>query len=65
MIRSLHARMLHDLLLERRQKIIEAIISGNADYAGYRQLVGEVQGIDDALKLSEDADVSISGGNAA
>lgn len=67
MIRSLHARTLLDLLLDRRQKVIDAIVSGANDYASYRQLVGEVQGIDDAIKLSEQADTDITNGgiNAA
>lgn len=62
MIRSLHSRILQELLLAHRQELINAIISGGVDYPMYRQCVGQIQGVDTALKLSEDADISITGG---
>lgn len=37
------------------------MISGAPDYPAYRQLVGELQGLNDALRLSEEADFKLSG----
>jgi hypothetical protein len=64
-IRSHHARVFHELMIEHRKQMVDAIINGGIDYPMYRQIVGSIQGIDDALRISEQADINISGGQNA
>ncbi len=59
-IRSNHARVLTQLLAERRQLILESM-SGGVKKMIYHQLVGQLKGLDDALKLSEEADFKLNG----
>jgi hypothetical protein len=61
-IKSHHTRVFERLMYEHRSALIDALAGGiPADYPGYRQLVGQVQGINDALRISEEADFSLSG----
>lgn len=61
-IKSQHARVFEQLMHEHRTKLCDAIIGGTpVDHAAYRQLVGQVQGLTDALKISEQADYNING----
>lgn len=61
-IRSHHSRLFEQRLAEHRQALIDSLAIGTAaDYPAYRQLVGRIQGIDDAVKLSAEADFMISG----
>lgn len=61
-IKSQHSRVFEQRLAAFRQTLLEGIAAGTpADYPAYRQLVGQIQGIGDALKISEEADFNISG----
>lgn len=61
-IRSQHSRIFEQLIAEHRDALVESLSLGvPPDYPAYRQLVGRIQGIADALKLSEEADFKISG----
>lgn len=61
-IKSQHTRVFEQLLDAHRTSLIGALAAGTpSDHAEYRQLVGRIQGIDDALKISEQADYNISG----
>jgi hypothetical protein len=59
-IRSHHGRMFGQLIADYRQKLVEGIVSG-VEKKMYWRLVGEIQGLDAALKLSEQADFKLSG----
>jgi len=59
-IRSQHSRIFERLMAEHRQQVLESLAIGH-DTSMYMRLVGQVQGIDDALKISERADFEISG----
>jgi L-amino acid N-acyltransferase YncA len=59
-IRSHHGRMFTQLVAEHRQKLADALVTG-VDEKLYWRLVGEIQGLDAALKLSEQADFKLSG----
>lgn len=59
-IKSQHSRVFERLVAAYRQKLVDALIAGhNAD--GYREYVGEIRGLDAALKMSEEADFKLSG----
>lgn len=61
-IRSQHTRVFERLVEDHRQTLIQALIAGTpVDHLAYRQLVGRLQGIADALKISEQADFELSG----
>ena len=61
-IKSQHSMIFQQLMAERRQQWINSMTAGTpADYETYRQMVGYIQGLDDALRLSEEADFKISG----
>lgn len=61
-VRSHHAKVFAQLVAQRRADLLESLAGGYAiDFAAYRQRVGELQGLADALKLSEEADFNISG----
>ena len=65
-IRGPHSRIFEDLMFRHRQAAIDALVGGIPnDYAGYRQMVGIVQGLNDALKISEEADFKLSGDDDA
>lgn len=61
-IKSLHSRMFEKLIAEQQTKLLTSLATGGApDYATYKQIVGRIEGLDDALRLSEQADFEISG----
>lgn len=61
-IRSLHSKIFERLIAEHRLMLIEGLIAGTPDdHPAYRQIVGRLQGITDALKISEQADYELSG----
>jgi hypothetical protein len=61
-IRSQWSRVFAQLLVTHRQALLEALGDGvPIDYAAYRQIVGRIEGIDDALKFAEEADFKLSG----
>jgi len=61
-IRSQHSRVFEQLLAEHRKALVESLAAGTpADYASYRQIVGRIQGISDALNISEQTDFNING----
>lgn len=61
-IKSHHSRVFEQLIKQRREVLTEALVSGApADHFVYRQLVGQIQGLADALKISEQADYNLSG----
>lgn len=61
-IRSQHSRIFERLIADRRELLIEALVEGHpGDHAAYRQIVGQIQGLSDALKISEQADFELSG----
>ncbi len=61
-IKSHHSRVFERLAAEHRMDLIDALIGGAVvDFPMYRQIVGQLQGLDDALKLSEQADFELSG----
>lgn len=59
-IKSPHSRVLEQLIAHRRQKLVESILAGVPENY-YREFIGEVRGLDAALKLSEEADYKLSG----
>lgn len=59
-IRSQHGRLFQRLVAEQRQTLLESLALGH-DQEIYMSLVGQVRGLDDALRLSEQADFEISG----
>lgn len=61
-IKSQHSIKLERLCREYQEAIFASLAAGTpADYPAYRQLVGELQGIANALRLSEQADFELSG----
>lgn len=61
-IKSQHTRVFEQLMIAHRESLIEALVAGvPVDHLAYRQLVGRLQGIADALKISEEADFKLSG----
>lgn len=61
-IKSQHSKAFEQLISQRLQILTEAIAGGLAnDYAHYRDLVGQITGLSDALKISEAADFQLSG----
>lgn len=59
-IKSQHSRTFERLVAVQRQRLIDAILSG-VPIDLYREMVGEVRGLDAALKMSEEADFKLSG----
>lgn len=60
---SRHGRLLEERIEEHILSLSAQLGFGSAtDYASYRQAVGQLQGLRDALKISEDLDREISGG---
>lgn len=61
-IRTQHSRIFEQLLSARRDALVEALVAGiPGDHAAYRELVGRIHGIADALKISEEADFKLNG----
>ena len=60
MIRSAHARMLEQLVRERRAALLESLL--NILDAG---VAGTIRGLDEALKLSDEADHTLNGDMSA
>ena len=60
MTRSAHSRAFEQLAAEHRMAMLEALALGQ-DTNSYWRLVGVIQGIDDAVKLSKEADTRLSG----
>jgi hypothetical protein len=59
-IKSQHSRIFERLMGQQRQEVLESLAMGH-ETSMYWRLVGQIQGIDDALKISEKADSVISG----
>jgi hypothetical protein len=59
-IKSQHTRIFEQRVAVRRQEILESMALGHQNNS-YWSLVGQIQGLDDALKISEEADFTISG----
>ena len=60
---SRHGRLLEERIEERITDLSNQLGQGSAtDYPSYRQTVGQIQGLRDALKISEDADRELNGG---
>jgi hypothetical protein len=55
-IMSPHARVLRQLIDERRQTVLESLVM-TLDI----RMAGVINGLDEALKLSEEADYKLSG----
>jgi hypothetical protein len=61
-IKSQHTRSFERLAREYQDSLIASLAAGvPSDYATYRQIVGELQGVANALRLSEQADFELSG----
>jgi hypothetical protein len=61
-IKSVHSRVFEKLVADHQRLLVESLVSGVPnDYATYRQMVGRIEGIREALSLSEEADFKISG----
>ncbi len=58
-IKSQHSRILEKLVAERRQALLESLV-GTQDPI----VAGMVRGLDEALKMSEQADFKLSGDEA-
>jgi hypothetical protein len=56
-----HARIFEELLVERREQVVAAMIGGALDFPNYRQLVGQIMGLNEALAISDQADAQLSG----
>lgn len=64
MIKSAHSREFDKRLRELRDKIVGDLADGCAmDFAAYRQIVGRIEGMNDALAISEGVDQEMSGEN--
>lgn len=62
-LESRHAIIFKQKIAEHRQKLLETLGTGYAvDYGNYKQIVGQIQGLADAMKFSDDADYEINGG---
>jgi hypothetical protein len=59
-IKSQHTRIFEQRIADHRQQVLESMALGH-DNNTYWRLVGQIQGIEDALKISEEADFKISG----
>jgi hypothetical protein len=59
-IKSHQSRVFEQLVAAHRFKLMEAMAAG-VPHETYTSLVGEVRGLDAALKLSEQADYQLSG----
>jgi hypothetical protein len=55
-IRSQHSRLFEELLAERRQALLESLVLSLDPMS-----VGMIRGLDEARKLSEEADFKLSG----
>ena len=61
-IKSHHSHVFQQLVAHHRDALLEGLAIGvPTDYAIYRQHVGRIQGLDDALRLSEEADFKLNG----
>ena len=61
---SQHARILKRLLAERRQALLESLVSGTfVEPNWHKEVIGRINGLDEAVRLSDDADYEISGGS--
>lgn len=61
-IKSAHGRLFEQLIAVRRAQLTEYLATGAyTDYAAYRQCVGQIEGLNDALKLSDEADFKLNG----
>lgn len=61
-IKSHHSRVLEQLVAAHRADLLESLAAGvPPTYAHYRQYVGRIEGLADALKLSEEADFKLNG----
>lgn len=60
-IKSLHSRTFERLIAQQQAVLMASLVTGVDDYATYRQIVGRLQGLDDALRISEQADYELSG----
>jgi len=61
-IKSLHSRTFERLMHEYEQSLISSVTAGIPNsYAEYRQMVGELAGLANALRISELADYELSG----
>ena len=58
--KSQHSRTFERLMGQQRQEVLESLAMGH-ETSMYWRLVGQIQGFDDALKISEKADFEISG----
>ena len=59
-IKSQHSRVFERLVAERRQQLVDAISTGVLE-SEYPKLVGQIRGLDEALRMSEEADYKLSG----
>lgn len=59
-IRSQHGRATEELLRQHRQTLLESLVVGHKTKI-YWRIVGQVQGIDDALRISDEADFKLNG----
>ncbi len=61
-IKSAHSRLFEQLVADWRAKLLEGLATGvHFDYAAYRQCVGQLEGLADALRMSEEADFKLNG----
>lgn len=60
MSKSAHSRVLEQLIAERRQTLLEASANGLPKNVYYMNC-GKVQGLDEALQFSAEADFKLSG----
>lgn len=61
-IKSHYSRLFEQLVVAHRAALLDSLAAGvPQDYAQYRQHVGRIQGLDDALKLSDEADFKLNG----
>lgn len=59
-ITSHHSRVLEGLIARHRERLLQALAEG-VKRKTYHQIVGQLQGLDDVLKLSEEADFKLNG----
>lgn len=61
-IKSQHSNVLERLIKAQQADLLTSLgVGGPQDYAAYKQIVGRIEGLGDALRISEMADYEISG----
>lgn len=58
---SRHGAQVRKKLMARRHEVLDALANGVPDWDLYNRMVGQLQGLAEAMLLSEEADRELSG----